>query len=67
MPIKHQTESYRNRNGVRYGCDGDICDTTNGDLRKQARARVQALRADDRQAFFEKQDGFYRVFVAEED
>ena len=28
MAFKHQTESFRNRNGLRYECDGDICDTT---------------------------------------
>ena len=64
MPIKHQTDSYRNRNGVRYECDGDICDGVMSDLRNQAQVRVKELRTSGRKAFFEVQDAcFYRVFV----
>ena len=64
MAFKHQTDSYRTRKGIRYECDGDICDTTpNG--RTIAWTRVTELRVGGRKAFFEKQDGFYRVFVAE--
>lgn len=62
MPIKHQTDSFRTRGSVRYECDGDICDTSQGDLRKQAAQRVKDIRANGSRAFFEKQDGFYRVF-----
>jgi hypothetical protein len=59
---KHQEQSYRNRNGVRYECDGDICDTS-ATGREMAKARVNELKIGGRRAFFEKQDGFYRVFV----
>lgn len=62
MPFKHQTDSFRTRNGVRYECDCDICDTSRGDLRKQAKQRVRDIRAAGSRAFFEKQEGFYRVF-----
>lgn len=64
MAFKHQTESYRNRNGVHYVCDGDILDATFGDLWVQAKARVNELRESGKRAFYERQpDGWYRVFV----
>jgi hypothetical protein len=69
MSFKHQGESYRTRNGIRYECDGDILDKSLGDLRKQASDRVRELRSDGRAAFFEKHDGgsYYRVFAASGD
>ena len=65
MPIKHQSESYRTRNGIRYVCDGDIWDSASGDLREQAIARVSELRSEGRMAFYEKHAAgdYYRVFV----
>lgn len=66
MPFKHQTESYRNRNGKKFVCEGDIMDEAAGDLRDQAKAQVKALKATGRAAFFEKQDGYYRVFAEAE-
>lgn len=62
MPFKHQTESYRTRNGKKFICEGDILDTANGDLKAQAKSLVKALKAMGRDAFYEKQDGYYRVF-----
>lgn len=67
MPFKHQTESYRTRNGKRFVCDGDILDATFGDLWVQAKARVNELHEQGKRAFYERQDGgWYRVFVAAE-
>ena len=63
MPIKHQTESYRNRRGLRFECTEDLCDPSKGDLRWQAQEMVRGFRDQGRKAFFEKQGGFYRVFV----
>lgn len=64
MAFKHQTESFRTRDGLRYECDGDICDASLGVLRLQARSRVQELRKQGRKAFAERHtDGFYRVFA----
>lgn len=67
MPIKHQSAGYRTRRGVHYVCDGDLLDTSLGDLRAQAAARVAALRASGPPAFYECHAGgaYYRVFVAE--
>jgi hypothetical protein len=63
MPIKHQASSYRTRKGERYENDGDIFDGAMGDLKVQAKARVNALQASGRKAFSEKHDGYYRVFA----
>ena len=63
MTFKHQTESYRNRDGIRFECAEDVCDASLGNLRWQAREMVRGFRDQGRKAFFEKQDGFYRVFV----
>lgn len=63
MPYKHQTESYRNRDGLRFECFEDVCDQAKGDLRWQAREMVRGFKDQGRAAFFEKQEGFYRVFV----
>lgn len=63
MSHKHQQASYRNRNGVRYECFEDLCDESKGDLRSQAQEMVRGLRSQGRKSFFEKHDGFYRVFV----
>lgn len=65
MAHKHQDLSYRTRNGVRYDCDGDIYNAAYGDLREQAKARVKALKAEGRHAFYEQQDdgAYYRVFA----
>lgn len=64
MPVKHQIDSYRNRQGVRFECFEDVCDASKGDLRWQAQELVRGFRDQGRKAFFEKQDDFYRVFVA---
>jgi hypothetical protein len=37
-------------------------DEAAGDLRDQAKAQVTALKAAGRAAFYEKHDGYYRVF-----
>ena len=65
MPYKHQTESYRTRNGKRYEAAGDLCDASAGDLREQARELVRTFQIGGRDAFYERQDGgaFYRVFA----
>ena len=63
MAFKHQDQSYRTRFGVRYECAEDICDTSKGDLQWQAHEKVRHFRLCGRQAFFEKQDGFYRIFA----
>lgn len=65
MPVKHQMASYRNRDGIHYVCDGDILDTTYGNLEQQAAARVRELRDSGKKAFYEQQDGgrYFRVFV----
>lgn len=67
MPFKHQTESYRTRDGIRYVNEGDILDERAGDLRVQAKAKAAELRAAGRPAFIERQDGdWYRVFAKAE-
>jgi hypothetical protein len=63
MPFKHQAQSYRNRNGIRYECAEDVCDGSKGDLRWQAQEMVRGFKDQSRKAFFEKGDGYYRVFV----
>jgi hypothetical protein len=65
MTFKHQTESYRTKNGKRFVCEGDVLDTNAGDLREQAQTMVKGFRAAGRAAFFEKHDGgnYYRVFA----
>ncbi len=63
MPIKQQTESFRTRSGVRFECAEDLCDTSKGDLRWQAQEAVRGFRDQGRKAFFERNEGFYRVFV----
>lgn len=63
MTFKHQTQSYRNRNGIRYECFEDVCDASKGDLRWQAREMVRGFKDSGRKAFFEKGDGYYRVFA----
>ena len=60
MPFKHQTQSYRTKNGTRFTCWQDCCEN---DTSAQAKAVVAELRAQGRNAFAEKQDGFHRVFV----
>jgi hypothetical protein len=50
MTFKHQTESYRNRDGKKFVCEGDIMDEAAGDLRAQAKAQVKALKATGRAA-----------------
>lgn len=63
MPYKHQAQSYRIRDGVRFACDGDICE---GDVRQTAKLRVQELRLSGKRAFFESHpEGYCRVFVEE--
>ena len=68
MPIKHQINCYRTRNGLRYENTSDICDATFTALHIQAANRVRDLRDQGHKAFAERQpDGFYRVFVAEKE
>jgi hypothetical protein len=63
MPFKHQAESYRTRNGKKFVCEGDVLEgETMAELREQAKAMVKGFRAEGRAAFYEKQDGYYRVF-----
>ena len=64
MPFKHQDKSYRVRDGIRFICDGDILDQAQGDLKEQAKKRVAVLRQVGHKAFYEKHDGYYRLFVA---
>lgn len=65
MPIKHQADCYRVRDGLRYVNDGDVCEAPDGDLRKAAQEIAENHRACGRRAFIEKHpDGFFRVFVA---
>lgn len=63
MTHKHQDSSYRNRNGVRFECFEDLCDLSKGDLKHQAKEMVRGFRDQGRKAFYEKIDGFYRVFA----
>lgn len=64
MPIKHQTESYRTRGGIRFMNEGDICE---GDVRAAAKAQVKAFRAAGRKAFYEVHpEGYARVFAQPE-
>lgn len=58
MAYKHQMNSYRTRNGQRFECWEDVGD------RSTAMQSVANLCALGKQAFFEKGDGYYRVFVA---
>lgn len=66
MPIKHQSDSYRNRKGDRYVCWDDVIE---GDLRANARKVVQNFRAKGVRAFAEHNDdeGYSSVFVHEQD
>lgn len=67
MPFKHQENSFRTRNGIKFINDGDICDATFGALHIQAMARVTELREQGIKAFSERHpDGFYRVFKQEQ-
>jgi hypothetical protein len=66
MAFKHQTNSYRTRDGIRYKCFEDVCDTSKGDLRWQAQEMVRGFKDQRRKAFFQKGDGYYRVFVTDE-
>lgn len=61
MPIKHQTDSYRNRGGLRYICYNDEQN------RGLALIATKMLREEGWRAFFEQhQDGaYFRVFVEE--
>ena len=63
MPFKHQTNSYRTRLDIRYECDGDVVDESQGDLKEQAISRVAELRLAGHKAFYEHHpNGYYRVF-----
>lgn len=66
MPIKHQTESFRNRNGIRYENDGDVFGLTVEEIRINAKVRVNTLRNEGRKAFYEIHDGgaYGRVFAS---
>lgn len=59
MPIKHQSDSFRTKNGKRFICSSDF-----GSV-EEAIEHVAALRADGFAAFREKGDGYIRVFVDE--
>jgi hypothetical protein len=59
MPFKHQSRSYRNRDGIKYECYSDYCES---DHREKARGVVKSLRARGRKAFSIHQQGFSRVF-----
>lgn len=65
MPIKHQASCYQSRKGVRFECFEDLADLSKGDLHWQAKEMLRGFRENGRQAFYEKHDGYYRVFVAE--
>ena len=64
MPIKHQTLSFRIREGEKYVCWEDVCED---DVRAGAKASVQKLRADGVRAFAEHHAGYSRVFIHEAD
>lgn len=66
MPFKHQAQSYRNRNGVQFECMDDVCDGAKGDIKNQAKNLVLAYKMNGKKAFYEKGDGYYRVFVERE-
>jgi len=61
MPVKHQSQSYRNKNGKRFICWGDFCDA---DTKAAAKAEVSKLKAGGKAAFYESHpEGYARVFV----
>ncbi len=66
MPIKHQSDSYRNRKGERYVCWEDVLE---GDIRAGARNAVLGMRSNHIRAFAEHNDdeGYSRVFIHEKD
>jgi hypothetical protein len=66
MPIKHQAQSYRNRNGIRFENDGDVFGLTVEEIRTNAKDAVAELRKVGRKAFYEIQDGgaYARIFAA---
>ncbi len=66
MPIKHQSDSYRNRQGERYVCWEDVLE---GDIRAGARNTVLEMRNNHFRAFAEHNDGqgYSRVFIHEKD
>jgi hypothetical protein len=59
VPFKHQSASYRNKNGKRFECWEDA------PSREEAKAAVEGIREQGNAAFYEKQDGgaYYRVYV----
>lgn len=64
MAYKHQTQSYRTRQGIRYVCWQDVCEGEGGDLKATAKKVVAELKAQGRHAFYEThKDGYARVFV----
>ena len=62
-PYKHQSDSYRNRGGVRYvgynDCMGGVGETP----KQEAQRLVKELRAAGSRAFYENHDDYYRVFA----
>lgn len=67
MPIKHQSDSYRTRAGIKYICWRDVLDGVMSDLRTSARNDVASFRARGFKAFYEisPDKSYYRVFVEE--
>ncbi len=66
MPIKHQSDSYRNRKGERYVCWEDVLE---GDIRAGARNTVLEMRSNHVRAFAEHNgdEGYSGIFIHEKD
>lgn len=66
MPVKHQSDSYRNRGGEHFTCWTDVL---TADHRAEARTTVRDMRAKGVRAFAEHVDdeGYSRVFIHQTD
>lgn len=71
MPIKHQSDSYRHRGGVRFECWGDMLEGEHAEQVQAAQEAIANFRTEGRRGFYESHkddDGEYvRVFVEAED
>jgi hypothetical protein len=68
MPIKHQSNSYRNRNGKLYRSYTDISLIDKHNTIDAGKKEITRLRAEGKDVFGEyNKDGYYRIFIFESD